>query len=251
MHQYRLYIPPEKIEADTARLDGEEFHYYTHVLRRREGAIGVFDGVAREWEATIVSVERHHAVLHLDRLVREEHPPEVRIVACPAVLKGKALDDVVESAVELGAHAIAPVIAERCDPNALKGDVGARLARWHRIAVAAAKQCGRIALPALSRPVELAALLAGETGGVRIICTRHANAEPLLDVLDRAARGAAEIALLVGPEADFTPAEIETAIRAGFCAAQLGPTTLRSGVAVAAALSITSAWRASAQRDAR
>ena len=242
MHDYRLYIPPDKIEADVARLDGEEFHYCARVLRRREGAITVFDGVAREWEATIASIERHHAVLHLDRLVREEHAPDVCVLACPAVLKGKALDDVVESATELGAHAITPLITARCDPDALKGDAQTRLARWRRIAVAAAKQCGRIALPVLSEPVEFAAFLADKAESVRIMCMRLADAEPLLAVLDGVVPGAAEIALLVGPEADFAPEEIVAAIQAGARAARLGPTTLRSGVAVAYALSVVSAW---------
>ena len=244
MHDYRLYIPPDRIEADVARLDGEEFHYCAHVLRRKEGAITVFDGVAHEWEASIRSVERHHAVLHLDRLLREERPPEVRVLACPAMLKGKALDDVVESAAELGAHAIVPVIAQRCDPNALKGDAPARLARWHRIAIAAAKQGGRITLPTLSEPVGLTTLLADKAESVRVICTHHAGAEPLLDVLDQAARGASEIAVLVGPEADFTPEEVNGAVHAGARTVQLGPTTLRSGVAVTYALSVVSAWLA-------
>jgi 16S rRNA (uracil1498-N3)-methyltransferase len=248
MHDYRLYIPPDKIEAHVARLDGEEFHYCAHVLRRKEGAITVFDGVAHEWEASITSIERRHAVLHLGRLLREERPPEVRVLACPAILKGKALDDVVESAAELGAHGIVPVIAQRCDPNALKGDAPARLARWHRVAVAAVRQSGRIALPALSEPLGLATLLAGKAESVRVICARQAGADPLLDVLDQAARGASEIAVLVGPEAHFAPEEISAAVHAGARAAQLGPTTLRSGVAVTYALSVVSAWLAALRR---
>jgi len=96
----------------------------------------------------------------------------------------------------------------------------------------------------LSEPVKLAALLADEAGRTRVICTRLADAEPLLAVLDGAASAVAELVLLVGPEADFAPEEIEMAVRAGARAARLGPTTLRSGVAVAYALSVVSSWLA-------
>jgi 16S rRNA (uracil1498-N3)-methyltransferase len=241
MHRYRLYVPPDRIDADAARLDGEEFHYCTHVLRRRTGTIAVFDGVSREWEATLTAIERHHAVLHLDRLVRETASPPVQLVACPSLLKGKAFDDVVEQATELGADAITPVVTSRCDPNALRGDAEARRARWHRIAVAASRQCDRIALPRIDAPAPLDELLASLAGTRAVICTKHDEAAPLPAVLDKIVPRTGAIAVLVGPEADFTPEEIARAVEAGARPARLGPTTLRAGTATAYALSVVSA----------
>lgn len=248
MHDYRLYVPPENIVGDTARLDGDEFHHCTGVLRRKAGPITVFDGVAREWQATITAVGRRHATLRLDRLVREEAAPSVRIVACAALLKGKSFDAVVEVATELGAHAIAPVVADRCVPRARTGNFGARLARWRRISIAAAKQSGRIALAEIKTPALLDELLASLASTRLLICVADERAEPLLRVLERAAPDAAAVALLVGPEADFAPEEVAAAVEAGAEVARLGPTTLRATTATAYALSVVSAYLAAHRR---
>jgi 16S rRNA (uracil1498-N3)-methyltransferase len=242
MHRYRLYVPAEKIAGDAARLDGDEFHHAVNVLRRTQGTIAVFDGVSREWEATIADVKKHHASLHLDRLVREKEAPAVRVLACPALTKGTSFDAVVEAAAELGADVIAPVIAARCAASVQKAGAGTRLERWRCITIAAAKQSGRIALPELRPPVPLDELVPSLAPATTVICTAGSGARPLLQVLESEAAGASAIAVLVGPEADFTPEEVAAAVEAGAHAASLGPTTLRSATATAYALAVVSAY---------
>ncbi|MBI3318004.1 MAG: RNA methyltransferase, partial [Candidatus Omnitrophica bacterium] len=46
--------------------------------------------------------------------------------------------------------------------------------------------------------------------------------------------------LLIGPEGDFTPGEVEEAVRAGAHRISLGPAVLRVETAVACALSVVS-----------
>jgi len=248
MHRYRLYVPPENITGDTARLDGEEFHYCVNVLRRTGGTIAVFDGVSREWEAVIARVEKHHASLRLERLVQEATAPAVRIIACPALTQGKGFDSIVEAATELGAHVITPAIADRCAAHARVAGPEARRGRWRRVAVSAAKQCGRIALPEIRPPARLDELLPSLAPAAVLICTAAPDAAPLLRVLEQVAPAAAAIAsaiaVLIGPEADFTPAETAAAIEAGAHPVRLGPTTLRAGTATASALSVVSAFLA-------
>ncbi len=244
MHRYRLYVPPENITGDTAQLDGEEFHYCVNVLRRTGGTIAVFDGVSREWEAVIARVDKHHASLRLERLVQEATAPAVRIIACPALTKAKSFDAIVEAATELGAHVIAPVIADRCAAHARAAEPEARLRRWRRVAISAAKQCGRIALPEIRPPARLDELLPSLAPAAVLICTAAPDAAPLLRVLEQVAPAAAAMAVLVGPEADFTPAETAAAVEAGAHPVRLGPTTLRAGTATASTLSVVSAFLA-------
>jgi len=245
MHRYRLYVPPEKIAQETAQLDGDEFHHCINVLRRTKGTVAVFDGVSHEWEATIARVEKHRALLDLRKLVREATKPAVQVIACPALTKGKSFDATVENATELGAHVIAPVIAERSAAHFRQSQNETRLARWGRIAIAAAKQCGRIALPEIKPPTLLNELLPTLAGATKVICAAGAHAEPLWNVLEKTGAGASAIAVLVGPEADFAPEEVAAAVEAGAHAALLGPITLRSGTAAAYALAVVSAYATS------
>ena len=48
-----------------------------------------------------------------------------------------------------------------------------------------------------------------------------------------------EATLLIGPEGDFTPAEVSQALGAGFSPISLGPIILRSETAAIYALSVT------------
>jgi len=241
MHRYRLYVPPEKITGDTACLDGDEFHHCVNVLRRTTGAVTVFDGRSREWEASIAAVEKHRAMLRLDTLTREEGSPDIEIIVCPALTKARSFDTIVEAATELGAHMIVPIIAARSAAESRTGGFEARQARWRRIAIAAAKQSGRIALPTIKQPMRLDQLLPTLTTATLIACAAEENAAPLLHILRTQAVETRAIAILVGPEADFTPEEVAAVTQAGGHVAQLGPTTLRATTAVAYALSVVGA----------
>ena len=65
-----------------------------------------------------------------------------------SVLKGDKMDDVVRDAVMLGVTAIRPVVSERVgDRPGGAWREAARIARWQRIAVSSAKQCGRAVVP--------------------------------------------------------------------------------------------------------
>ena len=66
-----------------------------------------------------------------------------------SVLKGDKIDDVVRDAVMLGVTSIRPVVSERSEISLAAMAKSSRIARWQRIAVASAKQCGRAVVPAI------------------------------------------------------------------------------------------------------
>ncbi|MEZ4293526.1 MAG: RsmE family RNA methyltransferase [Polyangiaceae bacterium] len=115
-----------------------------------------------------------------------------------AVGKGDKMDAIVRDATELGATRVVPVVAERSVVRA--EDVASRAARWRRIAIEAARQCGRGDAPRVDAPVVLGEALAGlpvETGlGV---CLVPGAAPGLGDALRGLAAGAS-VTIVVGPE---------------------------------------------------
>ena len=134
------------------------------------------------------------------------------------------MDDVVRDAVMLGVAAITPLITERTEVTASRRSSAAdRVARWQRIAVASAKQCGRAVVPPVHEAVPLADAL-GQPGARRhASCSssrRRARPGSLSAAGDAAIRDEAE--LFVGPEGGWTPARAATGRRVGQYAGHAG-----------------------------
>jgi 16S rRNA (uracil1498-N3)-methyltransferase len=153
--------------------------------------------------------------------------------------KGEKPDRIVAEATALGVRRLAFVEARRSVVRLAPERAEARRERWRRVAVEAARQSGRGALPILDGPMGLGALVSALGQGPRVVLDR--GGPPLLSVLG-AWDGTDELTLLVGPEGGFEPGEIDAARRAGFAPARLGAHVLRSELAAVAALSASVAF---------
>ena len=114
---------------------------------------------------------------------------------------------------------------------AARGVAGAgsphRLARWQRIALAAAKQCGRSRLPVVDPPAPLEQVLQ------RLVdeCDWVLMAVPGAGALAMRGRRPTRVGLLVGPEGGFAPEEEEMARQAGAELFSWGDRVLRADTA--------------------
>lgn len=193
------------------------------VLRLGEGArIVLLGGDGTE---AVCLLTGDGCVVEERRTVASE--PRHRLTIVQALLKGDALEQVVQHATEVGVARFLLVLTERC----VARDISARkLERLHAIAREAAEQSERGVVPAVEGPVRLAEALAP---GAVLLRERHDG--------QRLAELAAPPAVVIGPEGGFTPAEVAEATAAGAILAGLGPRILRSQtVAVAAAAVVLS-----------
>ena len=178
--------------------------------------------------------------------------PERLVTLLQAMGKGDKLDAVVRDATELGVSRLQPVVAQRSvrRPGRAETQVG----RWQRIAVQAARQCGRGDAPAILPPADLAAALHGlGTLGPTVLglCLHPEADEPIGTVLrERGACG--PVIVLCGPEGGLTADEIALARSLGFRIVTLGPLVLRTETACAAVMGALLAFSslAVASRDA-
>jgi 16S rRNA (uracil1498-N3)-methyltransferase len=229
----RLFVDQPLSDGAEVRVEGNQAHYLTGVLRLRPGAqVKLFDDRTGEWLAGIAHVGKRDAILGVEGHLRpREAAPDLWLFAAP-IKKGR-IDWVAEKACELGVARLAPVMTRRTVVDRVNLD---RL-RAHMIE--AAEQCERTALPELGEPVRLEALLAGWPEGRALIFADEEGGAPMLEAVKPG-----PAAILIGPEGGFAPEE-RAAIRAvpQAVGVSLGPRILRADTAVVAAVSL---WMAAA-----
>jgi 16S rRNA (uracil1498-N3)-methyltransferase len=241
----RFYIAPENWSRDTLSLAGAEAHHARHVLRLKKGnRIAVFNGRGHEITAEIVSVERDR--IQLRKLDETRTPPlRCRITLAQAIPKGKNMDLIVQKAVEIGASEIAPLLSDRTIVNL--GDEAAvqKQQKWQQIAIEAAKQSGQNWLPHVHPPKKARDFFGNPAPhDLQLIGSLQSDAIHLKNVLAdyHAEHGGRpeSVLMCIGPEGDFTPAELNLARSQGYRPITLGPIILRVETAAIYCLSILS-----------
>lgn len=238
----RFYIPPHVWNPDRLVLDPSESHHATDVLRLKEGdRLTVFNGQGSEATAEITAVKRDGLVLR--KLQVTKTPPlRCEIVLGQAVPKGKNMELIIEKATELGASAIAPLLSERTVVQANADEALKKKQKWQRVAIEACKQCGQNWLPAVQTPMTPKAFFeSGQKFDLMLIASLQPDARHLKKVLAQTGGPRpARVLVLVGPEGDFTPAEISLAKGYGCVPVTLGPIILRTETAALYCLSVLS-----------
>src|SRR5437667_3923132 len=240
---HRFYL--ENWNPDALTLRRAEAHHARDVLRMKRGDRAVlFNGRGREITADIVDLTGHE--VHFRRLQETETPPfRCRITLGQAIPKGQNMELIVQKAVEIGAAEIAPLISERTIVDLDAREAEQKKAKWQQIAIEAAKQCGQNWLPPVHAPRKLKDFFShAGSFDLRLIGSLQPDAIHLKKILDDYVdqyRDRPKHALmLVGPEGDFTPAEVALGKTHGCLPITLGPIILRVETAAIYCLSILS-----------
>jgi len=237
----RFYIPPARWNLDRLVLDEEESHHAASVLRLKAGDRAVvFNGEGMQASVEIAGVGKRAVELKLIE-ASQSPAPACRITLGQAVPKGKNMDLIVQKATELGAAAIAPLLTAHTVVQFDARDAGKKREKWQTVAIEASKQCGQNWLPTVLPPQSLDALLPGDFDLLLIASLQPDARHPrqvLADYVQEKGARPANVLVLIGPEGDFTPAEIDHAKAHGCRPITLGPIVLRTETAALYCLSI-------------
>ncbi len=228
---HRFFLP----NLQQAMLDAEEAHHALHVLRLKAGdTVNVFDGRGHEAQALISQISNQSAQLKL-LTPSGTAPLPCRITLAQAIPK-KSMDLIVQKATELGVATIVPLVSER---SVVKlDDDSKKTERWREIALESCKQCGNNWLPEIQSPRKVHDFLAAlPQYDLKLIGSLQPDAKPLKKILGGSGKPPS-VLILIGPEGDFTPAEISLAKSAGCLPLSLGPLVLRAETAAIYTLSI-------------
>lgn len=230
----RIYFPDPIPDHGRCALPAAKAHHLAHVLRLAAGdPVVLFDGRGMAHDAVITACARGAVSVQIGSRRDEQRESPLQVTLAQAVSSGERMDYTIQKAVELGATAVQPLLAERCVVR-LSGERAAKkLLHWQGVAVSACEQCGRDVVPEVRPLLALRDWLQqpGPAGGLRLLLAPGAAAG--LRDLSRPAGG---ITVLAGPEGGLSPTEADDAVRAGFTPLRLGPRVLRTETAAVALL---------------
>lgn len=245
MSDFRAFCTPTSAEPVEITLSPEESHHLVSVNRAHpRDTVVAFDGRGTEWICELTGARKNAAVLKVRS--RQTIPAlPYAITLGQALPKGPGMDAIVRKATEIGAARIAPLASERTQVH-LEGDRSEKkIEKWQTAALEAAKQCGNAFVPEILAVQDAAKFMtAARDYDLKLIASLQPGAKSLKAVLRafQAAnhRAPKKVLWLVGPEGDFTPAEMSLSASAGFEPITLGPLVLRCETAAIYALSILS-----------
>ena len=226
-----------QMENGLCTLTEEESRHCAKVLRHNVGdTINVIDGCGSLLECRIIECGKK--VVCSVESVNENfgtHNYHLTMAVCPT----KNIDRYewfLEKATEMGIDEVVPVIGEHSERRIIKPE------RLEKILVSAAKQSLKGAIPVLRDAVSVKQFIkeCAAAEGVKLIayCGEQEKVT-LAQAVQKAVAanpGAPRITILIGPEGDFSPAEVEAAIGAGFSPLTLGDSRLRTETAAVAAV---------------
>jgi 16S rRNA (uracil1498-N3)-methyltransferase len=240
---HRFYLPPENCSDKTLSLAGREAHHAAQVLRIHPGEPAtVLDGAGHEYLCTVVSVTKKN----IELAVRQKNfiaPLPCQLTLIQAVPKGKIIEAIIQKATELGVARIVPVLSDRVVVQLDQESAEEKVSRWQQTAIEAIKQCGQPWLPKIEKPQRPKDFLAREEKfDLPLVASLQPGSQHprkfFRAFVAEKKRPPASVGMWVGPEGDFTPAELGAIKSAGALPISLGRLVLRCETAAVFCLSI-------------
>jgi 16S rRNA (uracil1498-N3)-methyltransferase len=230
----RLFVEVALCEGARVVLSAPQAHYLRHVMRAHAGdRVRLFNGCDGEWLARIDEAGRCDCTLVCERRTAEQKADcDLWLVFAP--IKKTPADYLAQKATELGVSVLQPVYTRRTIVHRLNTE------RMRANAIEAAEQSGRLTVPEIREPLDLARLLANWPRDRELLFCDETGGPPILEALSRSSAGS--WAVLTGPEGGFDESE-RTMIHAhpATVPASLGARILRADTAALAALAV---WQA-------
>lgn len=224
-----FYEPFITIGINQFTLSPETSKHCIQVLRMKEGArMDITNGMGAVFNATLQTAHKNNSLvtIHGHQTIA---PPSQKITLAISLLKNAVrLEWLFEKATEMGVHQIVPMICDRTIHERFKMD------RMQNIIQSAMIQSQQTWLPILSAPIRFDAFIKTHQASVNLI----AHCEPSDKKNIKNIIAPDEVNLLIGPEGDFTNAEIAIAAKNNYTPIDLGPTRLRTETAGLFALSV-------------
>lgn len=215
-----------KIEGNYAWLEEPEARHCFQVLRKQVGDVLHFvDGNGTLFEGQIDEIGKKKCVL---KIIREEKEFQKRShylhIAIAPTKNIDRLEWFLEKATEIGIDEISPIICDHSERRRIRID------RLEKKIISAMKQSLKAYLPKLNDLVKFSDFIQNEQYAGFSKYIAHCE-EGDKDHLKNLILGQDKVLILIGPEGDFSPKEVQLANEHGFRSITLGKSRLRTETA--------------------
>jgi 16S rRNA (uracil1498-N3)-methyltransferase len=223
-----VFYTPDLTASDYI-LNEEESRHCMKVLRLLKGdMVHLIDGHGGLYEAEITGESKRNVSLRVLKTIREYQKRNHNLHIAVAPTKNiDRLEWFLEKATEIGIDQITPVICERSERKIVKED------RLSKVITSAVKQSLQAYHPLLNKAVTLKELISKHTADHKMIA--HCIDDEPRQYISQIVPAGSSYLILIGPEGDFTPNEIELALANDYKPLTLGNTRLRTETAALAA----------------
>jgi 16S rRNA (uracil1498-N3)-methyltransferase len=221
----QLFYHPEIDENDREVIfPKEESRHIVKVLRKKEGDIlNVTNGKGILFKTEILSIDSRQCTATILEKETEAKPAYYLHLAVAPTKMNDRYEWFLEKATEIGVREITPVICEHSERKVVK------LERYERVLQSAMKQSLHLSIPKLNQDQAFIEFISSEIEGDKFIA--HCEEGELKKSLKSVLRPGTHSTILIGPEGDFSSAEIELALQNGWTAVSLGSSRLRTETA--------------------
>lgn len=219
-----FYTPQLSGNVISYTLTEEESQHVVKVLRMQAGEqVHLINGKGGLFEAEIVNPHPKRCELKIlgSKLEFGKRNAHIHIAIAPTKMNER-LEWFLEKATEIGIDEITPVICRKSERKEIK------LARLEKIIVAAMKQSVKAYLPKLNEACSFDQLIKNATASQKFIAHCYEEDKHLLQEVYKKD---SDVLIMIGPEGDFSPEEIEKAIQNNFIPVSLGTARLRTETA--------------------
>ena len=183
----KFFVDKNQINEGYITITGEDAHHISRSLRMATGEhITVSDKESYEYDAVLEVFGDGVVKARIEDKMLSSAEPNVRVHLYQALSKGEKLDFIIQKSVECGVYDITLFESERCVVKVKNDSEQRKNDRRNKIALEAAKQCGRGIIPQVYNTVSFKAMLdLASSADLVLFCYEGDNTEPLGKVLKK------------------------------------------------------------------
>ena len=231
----KFFVTREDIQGNYIIMH-KDVHHILHVLRKSKGdTLEVCDGKNTDYVCEILEISRgeDQIICKVLSKVTSKSEADVKVCLYQGLPKADKMELILQKGTEIGAYEFIPFESERTVVHLDSKKSNAKLERWNKIAESAAKQSGRGNIPRVRNVLDFKGAVAdaAKNCDLVLVCYEDEHKTSLKTQLRQVEKRPEKVAVFIGPEGGFSPAEVKQILEGGGHAVTLGPRILRTETA--------------------